>query len=106
MPRWNTPSQARTEKVTISIRKAQKEAWTRQASAQGMSLSRWIAVLASTTGVVVTGPRDPELVKQLGKLGLNLNQLLRLFHSSGISSEDTAKALELVHEIHRSLSRC
>lgn len=106
MPRWNSPSQARIKKVTISIRTADKDLWSREATVQGMSLSRWIYVRARSSGVVVGGTSDPELAKQLGRLGVNLNQLLRLFHSHGISSEDAGKALELVHDIQRSLSRC
>jgi hypothetical protein len=106
MPRWNSPREARTQKVMVSVRAIDKSIWREEAKAQKISLSRWIYLRARAAGPLPgPGSRDPQLSRELCALGSNLNQLVRIFHGHGMSAESAAEALSLVHEIQQRLTR-
>jgi len=106
MPRWNLPREARTQKVIVSVRPIDKSAWKEQAEAMGVSVSRLVYLLARAAGPLPgPGSRDPQLSRELGALGSNLNQLVRIFHGHGMNAESAADALSLVHEIQQRLTR-
>lgn len=106
MPRWNSPQEARTERVIVSLRSIDKTTWKAEAEAQGISLSRWIYLRSRAAGPL-PGPssKDPQLSRELSALGSNLNQLVRIFHGHGMNAESAAEALSLVHEIQQRLTR-
>ena len=106
MPRWNSPREARTQKVIVSVRATDKSTWKEEAKAQGISLSRWVYLRARAAGPLPgPGSKDPQLTRELCAIGSNLNQLVRIFHGHGMNADSAAEALSLVHEIQQRLTR-
>lgn len=83
------------------------DAWKAAAKAAGRSLSDWIRAQVAVGGVVVTGkpsparvPKrraeaqaDPALVREVAKVGNNLNQVARKLNSGGVLDEEAVLAL-------------
>jgi hypothetical protein len=97
---------ARTEKIIFSCRAEDRLNWKREADAQGISLSRWCYIRCRAAGPLPgLISKDPQLTRELAALGNNLNQLVRMFHHTGIDAVTAAEALSLVHDLHERLTR-
>ena len=102
MPRWRDQCNARTIQISLSIRPEDRDQWLADAKAQKISLSRLIYVRARANGPLPS-PGEMALAKELGRVGNNLNQLVKLLHSNGINPSAVAETLAVVWSIQERL---
>lgn len=98
MPRRRDMSEARTVQVTVAIRPRDHSSWVQEARARKMSLSRLIYIRArAAEPLPSTGALA--IAKELGRIGVNLNQVVHLLHKDGINHENIAEVYGLVSQI-------
>lgn len=104
-------------RLAFRLPRAVAEDWRRRAEAAGLSLSDFVrsAVDArQTTGIAPPGkrrrrrnytPADPELVRQVARIGNNLNQIARWvnIHKSGIEAVELLAHLSALGRAFSSL---
>ncbi|WP_296405600.1 plasmid mobilization relaxosome protein MobC [Psychrobacter sp.] len=67
---------------------------------RGSTVASWLRGLA--LGVTPAKPVDPELVRQLGRLGSNLNQLTKYVHiENSVNAEVLTEIQAIRQELHR-----
>jgi hypothetical protein len=102
VPRRKDPSQARSVEISVFIREMDFDNLVHEASLRRLSLSRH-----AFNRIMATQPIPSEgnlaLAKELGRLGNNLNQLIRLAHSYGFDSSTAQEAFRTVDGIYRRL---
>lgn len=102
MPRRNDPSQARSAEISVFVRNCDFENLVKEAHIRRISLSRYLY-----HRIMATAPIPSEgnlaLARELGRLGNNLNQCIRLWHSHGYCTAVAEESLKAVADLNRML---
>ncbi len=90
----------------ISVRCSQEEwrYYKEQSDMAGCSVSKYIRMCANGKSIVVV-PGLKELVKQIAKLGVNVNQLTMLAHQGKIKEVDLFATNDILKQVLKELRR-
>lgn len=102
MPRRNNPEMARSRQVTVAVTPADARRWREEATAMRTSLSALIYARARA-GAPLPSPEKLALARELGRIGNNLNQLVKVLHTHGLVPDQVAQVLATVWQIQKTL---
>jgi hypothetical protein len=102
MPRRKNPEDGRTARISVSVRFVDYIEWNLEAISKKMSVSRLLYIRAMATKPMPSAGHL-ELAKQLGRLGVLLNQAMRQIHAEGLDATNLAEVLSLTHQIRQRL---
>lgn len=97
----------RTSRHELRLTPEEKKAWSVKASEAGMSLNEYIRRCVERRKVI---PIQPEVNRktaiELGRIGVNLNQLVRAMNAAIVSGQhipNVSEAISVVEEVERAV---
>ena len=99
-----TKQQRLTSRITLRLPDITAAEWRERAESADLSISDWVRHRVENSDVLVTHHRrkkrrlrtltaDPELLRQLAKIGNNLNQIARAANAAGFAPHDMPRLL-------------
>lgn len=104
MPRRRDLEKARTVQLTLSVRPGEARQWRDEARSRGISLSRLLYARVQV-GTPLPSPGSLAMAGELGRIGNNLNQLIKLLHGHGLclDLDRVSETLQVVWEVQKRL---